>query len=82
MKRGDRLSRTVHNRFPLIMGCGQAVTAHDFDSCIRRFKSYHPSHGTLAQWLVRAPYKRVIIVRFYDVPPQVIISHLTSFLLI
>ena len=29
MKRGDRLSRTVHNRFPLIMGCGQAVTARE-----------------------------------------------------
>jgi hypothetical protein len=27
-----------------ILGYSQVVKTHDFDSCIRRFESYYPSH--------------------------------------
>lgn len=40
--------------------------ARGFDPCIRQFDPANPCHAPLAQWLVRAPYKRVIMVRFHD----------------
>lgn len=54
-----------------ILGCRQAVTAQDFDSCIRRFESDQPSFRTIAKWIRhtatdRAFRVRIPVVRFLE----------------